>query len=127
MSISPFPTISLLVMIASIALIALATPDPLCWITSVMVSLMVSMPSSSYSVSNRFLNSSWTSLTLFVWHLLLLASRHQLFFLSTSTFSLMVRITSSATLGLTLFTRTTWYVPFLFKRKPSPAWPLFAL
>ena len=39
-------------------LIALATLDALCWIMSVMVSLMVSMPSSSCSVSNRFLNSS---------------------------------------------------------------------
>ena len=43
-------------------LIALATRDALCWIMSVMVSIMVSMSSSSCSVSNRFLNSSWTSI-----------------------------------------------------------------
>ena len=39
-------------------LIALATLGVLCWIMSVVVSLMVSMSSSSCSVSNRFLNSS---------------------------------------------------------------------
>ena len=43
-------------------LIALATLDALCWIMSVTVSLMVSMSSSSYSVSNWFLNSSWNSI-----------------------------------------------------------------
>ena len=43
-------------------LFALATIDALCWIISVMVSLMVSMSSSSYSVSNRFLSSSWNSI-----------------------------------------------------------------
>ena len=42
-------------------LFALATLDALCWIMSVMVS-MVSIPSSPYSVSNRFLNSSWNSI-----------------------------------------------------------------
>ena len=42
-------------------LIALTTPgtlDLLCWIMSVMTSLMVSMSSSSCSVSNRFHNLS---------------------------------------------------------------------
>ena len=39
-------------------LIALATLDALCWIKSVMVSLMVSMTSSFYSVLNRFLNAN---------------------------------------------------------------------
>ena len=37
-------------------LFALAALDALCWITSVMVLLMVSMSSSSCNVSNRFLN-----------------------------------------------------------------------
>ena len=45
-------------------LIALATLDALCWIISVMVSLVVSTSSSSCSVSNRFLNSSWNSIVL---------------------------------------------------------------
>ena len=40
-------------------LIALAALDALCWIMSVIVSLMVSMSSGSCSVLNRFLNSSW--------------------------------------------------------------------
>ena len=40
-------------------LIALASLNALCWIMSEMVSLKVSMSSSSCSVSNRFLNSSW--------------------------------------------------------------------
>ena len=40
-------------------LIALATLDALCWIMSVMVSPMGLMSSSSCSVSNQFLNSSW--------------------------------------------------------------------
>ena len=77
-------------------LIALATLDALCWIKSVMVSLMVSMSSSSCSVSNRFLNSSW-KLIFFdpirvasnLGGLLVINS-----FLSTSTSSLMMRITS---------------------------------
>ena len=43
-------------------LIGLTTLDALCWIVSVMVSLMVSMSSSSCSVSNRFLNSTWNSI-----------------------------------------------------------------
>ena len=42
-------------------LIALATLDPQFWIMSLMVSLMVSMSSSSCSLSNRFLNSNWSS------------------------------------------------------------------
>ena len=46
-------------------LIALATLDALCCIMSVMVSLMVSMSYSSYSVSNWFLNSSWSSIILY--------------------------------------------------------------
>ena len=41
---------------------ALATLDALFWIMSVMVLLMVLMSSSSCSVSNRFLNSSWNSI-----------------------------------------------------------------
>ena len=56
------------------SLIALATFDALCWIMSMMVSLVVSMSSSSCSVSNRFLNSIWNSLIQFVWHLLLVDS-----------------------------------------------------
>ena len=40
-------------------LIALTSLDAFCWIMSVMVSLMVPMSSSSYSVSIRFLNPSW--------------------------------------------------------------------
>ena len=47
-------------------LVALATVGVLCWNMSVIVSLMVSMSSSSCCVSN--------SLTLFVWHLFLVAS-----------------------------------------------------
>ena len=43
-------------------LVVLTTLGVLCWIMSVMVSLMVSMSSSSFSVSNRFLNSSWNSI-----------------------------------------------------------------
>ena len=43
-------------------LIALVTIDELCWIISMMVSLMVSMLSSSCSVSNWFLNSSYNSI-----------------------------------------------------------------
>ena len=43
------------------SLIVLVSLDPLCWIESVMVSFMVSMSSSSCSVSNRFLISSWNS------------------------------------------------------------------
>ena len=43
-------------------LIDLATLEVLCWIMSVVVSLMVSISSSSCSVSNRFLNSSWNSI-----------------------------------------------------------------
>ena len=42
-------------------LIVLATLDALCLIMYVMVSLMVSL--SSCSVSNRFLNSSWNSIS----------------------------------------------------------------
>ena len=43
-------------------LIVLATLNALCRTTSVMVSLMVSMSSSFFSVSNRFISSSWNSL-----------------------------------------------------------------
>ena len=49
-------------------LIALATIDALCWIMSVMVSLMVSMSSGSCSVSNRLLNSSWNSIFFYLIH-----------------------------------------------------------
>ena len=44
-------------------LIALATLDALSWIMYLMVSRMVSMSSSSCSVSNPFLNSSWNSIS----------------------------------------------------------------
>ena len=62
-------------------LIALAILDALCWIIYVMDSLMVSISSSYCSVSNRFLNSSWnsTSLILFLWHLLFVASWSYIF------------------------------------------------
>ena len=43
-------------------LFAVATSNARCWIMYVMFSLMVSMSSSSCSVSNRFLNSSWISI-----------------------------------------------------------------
>ena len=69
---SPFSTISRYFVIRACVrnaildlcglLIALATLDALCWIMSVMVSLMVSISSSYCSVSNRFLNSSWNSI-----------------------------------------------------------------
>ena len=62
---SPFPAISRIgddILDLCGLLIALATLDAFCWIMSVMVSLMVSMSSSSCSVSNRFLNSSWNSI-----------------------------------------------------------------
>ena len=35
--------------------------------------------------------------------------------------------TSSSTPGLMLFTLAVWYFHFLFTRKPTPAWQLFAL
>ena len=44
-------------------LIVLATLNALYWIMSMIVSLMVSMSSSSFSVLNRFLNSSWNSIS----------------------------------------------------------------
>ena len=69
---SPFPAISLRFVIKVRVgddildflglLIALSTLDALCWIMSVMVSLIESMSSGSCSVSNRFLNSSWNSI-----------------------------------------------------------------
>ena len=43
-------------------IIALATLYALCWIMSVMVSLMVSMSYSSCGVSNRFINSNWNTI-----------------------------------------------------------------
>ena len=43
-------------------LIVLATLDAVCWMTSMMVSLMVSMSSSSCSASNRFFNWSLYSI-----------------------------------------------------------------
>ena len=43
-------------------IIALATVDALCWIMSVMVSLILSISCSSCGDSNRFLNSSWNSI-----------------------------------------------------------------
>ena len=57
-------------------LIALATLDALCWIMSVMISLIVSMPSCSCSFSNRFLKSSLNSIfcEIMCAHLFLVAS-----------------------------------------------------
>ena len=70
--------------------IVLATLDALCWIMSVMVSMMVSMSSSS-CVSIRFLNSSWNYI--FFFHICVVPTRGVLlvisFFLSTSTSRLM--------------------------------------
>ena len=43
-------------------LVILATLDALCWIMSVMVLHMVSILTSSCSVPNQFLNSSWNSI-----------------------------------------------------------------
>ena len=74
-------------------LVALATVDALCWITSVVVSLMVSTSFSSNGVSNRFLSSSWNFI-FFEWHLVLIASWSYIFSLSTSTSSLMLLITN---------------------------------
>ena len=52
-----------LVMICSIAVACvLTTLDTLCWIMSVMASLMASMSSSSCSVSNPFFNSCWNAI-----------------------------------------------------------------
>ena len=70
---SPFPNISSRFVIKAFVgedilnfsglLIVLATLNALCWIMSMIVSLMVSMSSSSISVLNRFLNSSWNSIS----------------------------------------------------------------
>ena len=38
-----------------------------------------------------------------------------------------MHITNSATLVLMLFSLSIWYFHFLFMRKLTPAWPLFAL
>ena len=69
---SPFPAISRRFVIRTRVgddilelcglLIVLSTLDALCWIMSLVASLVVSMSSSSCSVSNRFLNSSWNSI-----------------------------------------------------------------
>ena len=76
-------------------LIVLATLDEFSWIMTLMVSLMVSMSSSSCSVSNRFLNSSWNSI--FVEPICAASTLGGLlainFFLSTSTSNLMLIIT----------------------------------
>ena len=66
---SPFPNISRRFVIRALVgddilnfsdlLIALASLGALCWITSVMASLMVTMSPSSCSFWNLFLNSSW--------------------------------------------------------------------
>ena len=76
---TPFPAISRhLVIRAGVCddildlcglLIALTIFDSLCWIMFEMVSLMMSMSSSSCSVSNRFLNSSWNSVFYSWWAL----------------------------------------------------------
>ena len=69
---SPFPIISHRIVIrvrvgydivdCSCLLIVLATLDVVCWMTSMMVSLMVSMSSSSCSASSRFFNWSLNSI-----------------------------------------------------------------
>ena len=77
-------------------IIALATHDALCRIMSVMILLMVSISSSSSSVSNRFLNSSWNSN--FFNPIRVVSTLCSLLiinvFISTSTSSLMFLITS---------------------------------
>ena len=76
-------------------LIALASLDTLCWIMSVMVCFMVSMSSSSCSVSNRCLTSSWNSI--FFYPICVVSTLGCLLamkcFRSTSTSSLMLLIT----------------------------------
>ena len=75
-------------------LIDLATLDALCWIMSVMVSLIVSMSSSFFNVWNRFFNSNWHSI---FFDLISVASTLRglvviIVFLSTSTSSLTLLI-----------------------------------
>ena len=77
-------------------LIALATLDALCWIKFVMVSLMVLMSSISFSVSNRFLSLSWNSICFDPIRVACNIGGFLVIivFLSTSTPSLMLLITS---------------------------------
>ena len=77
-------------------LIALPTLDALCWIMSVMVSLIMSMSSSSCSVTNWLLISSWNSIILILFYVVstfggLLVI---IYFLSTSMSSFVLLITS---------------------------------
>ena len=101
-------------------LIALAILDALCWIKSVMVSLMVSLSSSSCSVSNRFLNLSWNSI--FFGPIRVASTLGGLLviniFFSTSTSSLMLLITSlwSLTMMTWLMTVTSVTISGLFFR-----------
>ena len=84
------------------------TLDALCWIMSVLVSLMVSMSSSFFSVSNRFLNSSWNS-TFFdpSWVTSSLGGLF-MFFLSAFTSSLLWLHNHSVVSGCLLQTAQTW-------------------
>ena len=95
-------------------LTAVATFDALCWIMSVMVSLMVSMSSSSCSVSNRFLNSSWNSI--FFDPICAVSTLGGLlvitFFLSTSTSNLMLLITILWSLSMLTWLMTVTSVTF---------------
>ena len=81
-----------------VLLIALATLVELCWIKSVMVSLMVSMSSSS-RIGFSIRVGIRSSLILLMWHLLLVAS-WSYFFLSISTSSLMLFVTSQWSLPM---------------------------
>ena len=132
---SPFPTISRRfvnrarvgddIIYFSGLLIVLATLDALCWIMSLMVSLMVSMPSSSCRVTNRFLNSRWNSI--FFDPIYLASTLGGLLvinvFLSTSTTSLILFITILWSLPMLTWLIDDCYVcdevwPFLFGCSP---------
>ena len=93
-------------------LIALANLDALRWIMSEMVSLMVSLSSSSCSVSNRLLNSSWKSI--FFNPIRVASTLGGLVFvnvfLSTSTSILMLLISSLWSLPMLTWLLTVTYV-----------------
>ena len=115
---SPFPAISRRFVIKARAgdyildfcglLIALATLDALCWIISVTVSLMVSMSSSSRSVSNWILNSSWNSIFFDPIRVASTLGGFLVinFFLSVSTSSLILVITSLWSLPMLTWLKT---------------------
>ena len=88
-------------------LIALAIFEALCWIMSVIVSLMVSMASSSCSVTNQFLNSSWNSI---FFDPIRAASTIGHHFVSTSTSSLTLLMTSLWTLAMLTWLMTATLV-----------------